>query len=205
MASINTDPDDERRRPRRMTFAVWRSPLARSTDRTEAGLLLVVVALWLIAVPIVATAASIIWSGISEAATVQQQTRTTVKAHLLADAPDYSYRADYGTPITLTVPVSAEWIGQDGRSHTGSVDAADGARTGDQVQIWVDASGNLADPPISTGTAAVLMVAATVAAWFAWGMLLIGSWLVVRWRLNKRRILEWDDEWETFEPVWSGR
>jgi hypothetical protein len=205
MASINTDPVDDQRRPRRKTFAVWRNPLARSSDRTEAGLLLLAVACWLIALPIVAAAASIIWSGISDEATVQQQTRTMVTSHLLADAPDYSYNSEYGTPIGPTVPVSAEWTGTDGRLHTGSVEAAGGARSGDHQPIWIDKSGGIADPPINTGVAAVLMVGATVAAWLAWGALLLVSWLAVRWRLNTRRANDWDRQWETIEPVWSGR
>jgi hypothetical protein len=205
MASINKDPIDDRRRPRRMTFAVWRNPLARSTDRTQAGLLLLAIALWLIALPIVAAAGSMIWSGISEAATVQQETRTTVTARLLADAPNYSYSSEYGTPVSPTVTVIAEWTGPDGRLHSGSVEAAGGARSGDQQSIWIDKAGGLVDPPIVTGFAAVLMVVATVAAWLAWGALLWVWWLTVRWRLNKRRANDWDQQWETIEPVWSGR
>lgn len=205
MASIDSDPLDHRRRPRRMTFAVWRNPLARSADRTEAGLLLVAVTLWLIALPIVAVVASIIWSGISETADSQEQTRTNVTAHLLADAPELYYAAEYGAPVTPAVPISAQWNGQDGRSHIGTVNATDGARSGDQLSIWIDSSGELIAPPISTGTAAVLMVVATAAAWLACGALLIGLWSVIRWRLNKRRFLDWDTQWETIEPVWSGR
>ncbi len=205
MASNSTDPDEDRRQPRRMAVAVWRSPLARSADRTEAGLLLLAVTLWLLALPIVAAAASIIWSGVSTEATVQHQTRTMITAHLLADAPDLYYSAEYGTQLTPTFPVNARWSGPDGRSHIGTVKATGGAHSGDQQAIWIDKSGSLTDPPISTGTAAILTVGATAAAWLGWGALLTVSWLTVRCRLNKRRYLDWDSEWRTIEPVWSGR
>ena len=205
MASIDTDPGDDRRRSRRMSIAVWRSPLARSADRTEAGLLLLAVILWLIALPIVAAVASICWSGISDAASTQQRTRTPDTAHLLAGAPDLSYAAETGTPVSPTIRVSAGWTGPEGRQHIGSVDAAGGERIGAPQQIWIDRSGELADPPISTGVAAALTVAATVAAWLGWGVLLMVSWLAIRWRLNNRRARDWDTEWETIEPVWSGR
>ena len=97
MASIGSDPDDHWRGPGRLTFAVWRNPLARPSDRTEAGVLLLAVTLWLVALPIVAVAASIIWSGISETADAQQQTRTMATAHLLTDAPESYYSPEYGS------------------------------------------------------------------------------------------------------------
>ena len=164
MASINTDPDDDDRRPRRVAFAVWRSPLARSTDRTEAGLLLLAVTLWLIALPIVAVVASIIWSGISETATTSSRRER------------WSRRVCWPTHPTTPTPPSTELrSARRFRSAPNGLVPTVGCTPGRWMPPAVHAavissrSGStspvrLADPPISTGVAAVLMVVATVAS-----------------------------------------
>lgn len=205
MASMNTDPASAQHRLRRILFAVWRSPLARSTDRTEAALLLILVTLWLVVLPVVAVLMSVVWSGISATADDQRQSRTMTTAHLLADVPDYYSTTEYDAAIKPTAPASAQWNTPDGRLHSGEVEAPVGVHSGEPQTIWIDKAGDVTEPPIDKGTTAAVTALVAMGFWLTWGALLAGTWLAVRCRLDKGRILEWDRQWTTFEPIWSGR
>ena len=121
------------RRLRRFTFAVWGNPLARSVDRTEAALAILVVGIWLLALPIVAAAGSLWWPEASATAADQQRTRVNTSAVLTANAADFLFSAQ-GNPISGQVPVPARWVAPDGSERTGTVSAAGGAKSGDTVQ-----------------------------------------------------------------------
>ena len=50
------------RRRRPVWIQVWRNPLARGVDRAEAAVVLILLTLWLVALPIVATVGSVSWA-----------------------------------------------------------------------------------------------------------------------------------------------
>lgn len=204
MSTANPRSTDDRRRLRRFTFAVWGNPLARTADRTEATLAILVVGIWLLALPIVAAGGSLWWPEASAAAMEEQHTRVSTSAVLTANAADFLLSAQ-GNPISGQVPVPARWVALDGSERTGTVSATGGAKSGDTVQVWVDRSGNLAAAPMSSTGAAILVVVAATGAWLAIGALLATCWLTLRWRLNLRRLARWDDDWKRVEPQWSGR
>jgi len=125
MSSTDTVPDHNKGRPRRITFAVWRSPLARPADRLQAATLLIAFGLWLIGLPGAAVAGSLIWSDISVTAQEQQQTRTMTSAWLLNEASLSAEQgmilAEQGVPATDVVPVAARWTAADGSPRTGTI------------------------------------------------------------------------------------
>jgi hypothetical protein len=51
----------------------------------------------------------------------------------------------------------------------------------------------------------VLIITVTVGAVLAWGALLMAAQFLIRGRLDRRRIVGWDIEWQRIEPLWSGR
>jgi hypothetical protein len=204
MSTAHSAAAHDHPRRRRLTLDVWRNPLARGVDRAEATLLILAIGMWLLAVPVLAAAGSVCWPDVAAAAADQQRTRSSAPAVLAADAVDFVF-GEHGIPISGHVPVPARWVTPDGSERTGTVSATGGAKSGDTVQVWIDRSGNPTAAPITTTAAATLVILTAAGAWLALGALLGASWLIVRWRLGRRRLADWDRDWQRVEPRWSGR
>lgn len=185
-------------------MAVWGNPMARGPDRLEAAAVLVAVVIWILAVPIVATGGTILWQQVSTDAAQQARTRTKTVATLDAEPPGPVIGA-YGVPARVEAAVPAHWLATDGTVRSGSVTVGSDAGDAKQVPVWLDRAGNPVAPPIDTTAAAVLVVFSSVGAWLSLGVLLGTGWLVLRWRLNRRRLCAWDRDWALVEPIWSGR
>jgi hypothetical protein len=204
MSTAHPHTAHDRPRLRRLTLAVWRNPLARSVDRTEATLVILAIGIWLLTLPMVAVAGSMWWADASATAADQQANRASISAVLTADAADFAF-SELGNPISGQVPVPAGWIAPDGSGHSGTIITGGGAKRGETVQIWVDRSGNLAAPPMSNTAAMMLVVLAAVGTWLLLGAMLGSIVLGVHWRLNRRRMADWEHDWQDIEPRWSGR
>ena len=124
------------RYPRRSVSSLWRNPLARESDRTEAALAVVLIGIWLLAFPVAAIVGSLAWAASSSAAAQQAKDRTEGTAALLLDAPPIPYSAR-GTPMTTPSPVEARWTAPDGSHRTGEISASPGLQAGDAVSIRI--------------------------------------------------------------------
>jgi hypothetical protein len=204
MSSTSSVPDHNQGRPHRLTFAVWRNPLARPADRLQAFSLLLAAAIWLIGLPVAAVTGTLIWSDLSATAQDQQHSRTMTTAVLLADAPHFVF-TEQGVAISDDVPASARWSAPDGTPRTGTVTTKNGGLAGQEVTLWIDPAGTATDPPTSTAAAAALTVLVAAGIWLAWGALLFVFWSGLRCRLNRQRSSEWDRRWEQVEPLWTHR
>ena len=99
----------------------------------------------------------------------------------------------------------ARWTAPDGRVTQGRVVVTSQHSVGDTVPIWTDATGRIAQPPTSTGTATAVGwtwgVAVTLAGWAVLALL----WTGVRAITARRNAAAWAREWALVEPTWSGR
>ena len=181
----------------------WHNPLARAADRAEATARVLLTAVWLCTLPIMIIVASSVWHSVSVAAESAQQSRIATTAQLLEDAPAMT-TDDQGVVAYQLVQVAARWVAPDGSERTGTVPAA-GRRSGDRIEVWVDRSGEITPAPVPLSTSAVLIITVTVGAVLAWGALLMAAQFLIRGRLDRRRIVGWDIEWQRIEPLWSGR
>lgn len=205
--STTPSPTAGRRRPTGLLWlsrVAWRNPLARGSDRAEAAFGVIVFVLWLLALPIVATAGSMCWPQIAAVADEEQRARHQTTAVLTTEAADFVF-SDHGVPMTSQIPVSARWIAPDGSARSGPINTQSGAKAGDVRTIWVDSTGGVTDPPLTRGKAAFLLILAAVGCWLTQALLLTGAWLTVRCWLNRRRLAAWEHDWQHIEPVWSGR
>ncbi|WP_344444465.1 hypothetical protein, partial [Kitasatospora nipponensis] len=101
--------------------------------------------------------------------------------------------------------VTIRWTYPAGHPVTGRLDLPRAAAPGDQVAIWVTASGDLADPPAGRKELTVLAVATgTAVAVLPSGAVLAGYGLRRR-TLARRADVLWDSGWAAVEPHWSGR
>lgn len=191
-----TEPRPTRRR-RPFLFRVWRHPLARRVDRAEAGTVLLLIVLWLAALPLVATIGSERWSDAAARSAGQQRSLTAVTAVVDQNA-QVPVGATDGVPVWIPAPVS--WTGSDGRPATGIADVSASAVAGDPVTVWLDAAGRIVAPPPSPAALAGLAVLLGAGSWVLIGLLLLLAGWAVRRRLDRHRLRAWGHEWAKVEP-----
>ena len=114
-----------------------------------------------------------------------------------ADTPDpYS-------ELQMTM-VAARWQPPGQAPRFGQVPAPAGARAGSTETIWIDASGGVASGP-EAGLADSAVCVAVVNTWLAAGLILLLFNGLARHFLERRRMSDWDAEWQATGPLWSGR
>lgn len=195
---------DSWERPRRLMFTVWRNPMARSCDRVRAALALLLIGLWILAVPVAATVGSMIWVNASATAAQENAERTKVTAELLADAPLPQMSA-HGVPISTPTIAAARWLSSNGIVQTGLVQVSSGQLAGDKISIWLDRSGAVTEAPLNPSDAAARAIVIGLGGWLAVGLVLGSLYCMVRRQIDVRSRARWDAEWLLVEPLWSHR
>ncbi len=187
----------------RRWFGFDRNPLRRRTDRIEAAIRLAMVGLVVVAVPITAIAVGR-WAddlALSHAR-AQAAREHVVTAVLLHQAPATGVPNPYTSVQQAWTP--ARWRPPGQPARTGQVLANVGARAGSTMQIWIDASGNVTDPPLDPRTiAGDVCIAVMLTCMVSWVMLL-GSQTLAHRAIERRRIRAWDAEWRATGPLWTG-
>jgi hypothetical protein len=177
---------------------VWGNPLARSADRWQAGLRIVLITLWALALPVAATVSSLLAANGLQSIDQATGNATQTSAVLSADAPMIMMFADGVAPSTNDVPAS--WSAPDGTTRSGQVGAMPGMPAGASVQIWVDGSGRQVNPPEPPSGAIGEGILVGVGIWLGWGLVLaLVFWLSVQ-SLDRGRRAEWDREWRGLAP-----
>ena len=104
-----------------------------------------------------------------------------------------------GGPATLRV----RWVTSGGSSRTGQVISARHAVAGSTVTVWIDASGRLAHPPLTRADSADRAIGAAVATPALLALLL---WVTARAAslvLDRHRLARWEADWLAVEPQWT--
>ncbi|GAA3099106.1 Rv1733c family protein [Streptomyces echinatus] len=177
----------------------WRrNPLRRHSDVVEAW---IVLAGWLLALA-AGVVAGLLAVQTSESAFAARQARVHPVTAVLADGsarmPATGSGYDDGR-----VWAGVRWTDADGSVHTDRAKVVPGFSAGSRVTVWTNQAHQVVPAPV-TGTAADLQSALTgalvapAAAAAVWG----AGWLV-RNRLIRRRMAEWDAEWKQIGPRWG--
>lgn len=172
------------------------SPLRRTVDRVERGVLVSVVLLALLAVPVAVLVGAAVRRSADATAETELASSYQTTALLTRDAQT----SDVGV---TTAP--GTWHTRTGSTETGVVDAPAGAHAGDTVPVWLDRAGHPVDPPLTTDQAywrGVLTVIVLLIGAFT--LLAIGA-LVAHRLLDRRRFAEWETDWQSVEPHWTHR
>lgn len=196
----------------------WRrNPLKRRADAVDAW---VVLGVWLLTVTVGVLAG---WSGVRSVRHGLDQERegwrptvalVTQKAPGPASATtgdddardDDSGDAGAGQgrgPASVWGEV--RWTAPDGTARTGRTRVASDSAVGAAVTVWTDPAGRLVTQPPTVNQARTRSLAigglvglSAAAVPFACGRLL-------RDRLERRRLKQWDVEWARFDPLWGRR
>jgi hypothetical protein len=173
--------------------------VARPSDRVQAAALLFVVLSSLLA----GTGAVLLGIGIhaGEAAKSREQiaSRYEATAVLLADGPAPGAVGRSGTPGE-SGPAQASWVTRDGHRYTGKVDALAGTVAGNEVPIWLDATGTPVDRPLSRISAAVDAVVVATGLWAGVVFVLALAYRGVVFALDRVRLARWQQEWFARQP-----
>ena len=172
--------------------------LRRPVDRKEARLIAGLLVIFLLASPLVA----VLGAHLSYAASLRdmhaQRSWRAVTATLVENATDSSAT----TGDTWAPVAEARWIAPDGRARHGILAVDGSARAGQHITIWVDGAGQLVMSPMPRIGAVLSAVTVGLAMpGFLALLLILAGWLV-RLALNRRRLADWESEWNTVEPRW---
>lgn len=178
-----------------------RNPLRRTSDRIEGWSTFLTVMTLLLITP---------WATWSVAANAfredvratewDRQHRFQVTAVLLEDP---IVPAGEGPPPGPP-SARARWTGPDGVTRTGTVDTEVRSRAGTTQPIWVDELGSVAAAPLRRSPVAHAILSGLLVAGSVTG-LLIALHRIVAWRLDRRRMRDWEAQWQVVEPQWSHR
>ncbi|MGW6930810.1 Rv1733c family protein [Lentzea sp. NPDC054927] len=181
-----------------------RNPLATFGDRIEGAVLALGVVVALLAVPVAGAVGSEIYATHESRVETEQKRRTQVSAVLVEDAPSMDGAASSEALVETTDAV-ATWRTPDGLVRKGVVRAPYGAGAGTTLRIWVDLSGEPAEPPMTNQGAAFNAI---FSALLLWGLIAGTMALVfglVRFACMRVRLRWWQLEWELTAPDWTGR
>jgi hypothetical protein len=188
------------RRRLRLWVGFEHSPLCRPCDRLEARLRVLLVLVFMLAVPFVAWAAgAAVYRTSAHTEQSERSNRILVDAVLLAE----SHPVGVGFAAVPQVPVPAQWTAADGSQHSGAILVGVTAPAGAVVPIWTDRAGNIAEPPRGRDQTTMRTSVAAIVAGAGLALLLGGVRLAVWSVLNRRRMAGWDAEWTQVAPKWT--
>ncbi|MFI7344575.1 hypothetical protein ACIBUY_42325 [Streptomyces sp. NPDC050085] len=190
-----------RARMRRLWWWRWRrNPMRRGSDVAEAWLVLIA---WGLAGALGGFVGAVAADAVEQDLARARAERHQVTAVLVEDAPDASKAAGVGQ---VQVWATVRWRGAGGVARTGEAGVEPNSTQGSSVTVWTDKDGSrLLTAPVSAADARLEagLLGGPAAAATA-GLVLVAGHLVRR-RLDRRRMAQWDAEWEQVGPQWRKR
>lgn len=176
-----------------------RNPLRRRTDRIASYGAIVLLAVFLVATPLLSVAAAH-W-GARAAASQQHAQRGwhQVTAVLLQRAPVVA------TPVGGTAAswAPARWTAPGRGEQTGFIAATGGAPAGSRSPIWVDASGQYAGQPLSRAGADAEVIGLVAGVPVGVAVVLACAGYLGRRVLDRRALAGWGADWDAIGPRWT--
>ena len=183
-----------------------RNPLRRRSDRIQAwSAFLTIMTLLLVSPWVARYVARETYRDEVQASAWERQHRFQVPAVLLEDPSQLAGdTTDEGPPPPPPVSALASWVGPDGVARTGNVSAEPDRRAGSTQLIWVDDRGAVASTPLRRSP---VFDAFAIAVMAVCGLVggLAGVHRIIVWRLDRRRLRDWQAEWLMIEPLWRRR
>lgn len=175
-----------------------KNPLVRQSDRHQARVAALLLALILVATPIVAVFGFVYHAGLAERAETQLQQHSQATATLLEGTSAVRTDMD-GARIPRRAVAQAEWSTPDGMTHTGQIPVDANAHKGDTLSIWIDPDGAPVRPPMTSSETTAVAAIAALGIWLAVAVTLAGIYHLVSARLDRARYAEWDRQWRELD------
>ena len=98
---------------------------------------------------------------------------------------------------------TVRWTAADGTVHTARAKVASGTAAGARVTLWVDSKGTPATQPLEPAEALLEASLLGALASVATGGLVWAGAIGARGYLNRRRMAQWDAEWQRIDTWWG--
>ncbi|MFD4623265.1 hypothetical protein [Streptomyces sp. NPDC058475] len=184
------------RGPRAWLWRWRRNPLRRRSDALEAWIVFVAWALTVVGGALAGLAAA---HTVEHGLARERAEWRSVPALLTEDAPESSDTESGGDLVWTKV----RWTAPDGSPRVGRAKVFAGTTAGTPVTVWTDPDGHLVTRPATVSQArlraslvGVLVGVSAAGVPFVCGRLLRG-------RLERRRMEQWDEEWQRVGPLWG--
>lgn len=177
-----------------------RNPLRRGTDRAETVVLTVLVILLLAGGPFAALATGA-WTHAMAQRTqlAQEASRRQVTAVVVSVSPPSA--GDWG----LTWQAQARWRAPDGREVTNEIPVPSSTAVGAKLPVWTGLSGDFTTAPLLDSQVEGQVVTGEILGVISLAAVLtVAGALVLSW-INKRRMADWDADWQATGPRWTAR
>jgi hypothetical protein len=193
--------------PVRTRLWQWRrSELRRRSDVVEGWVALVGAVLIGLGAPLAGWGTGVAVDGaLTHASRVQRAHRVLLPAVVervgrRVRHDDAVVTARPGAELTARV----RWNGPDGRTHAARVFVGGHEAVGDTVLLWTDRrTGRPAAPPLDAVTVHTHAVFAGIGVGLGAGMLGVAGRQALLWELMRRRLAEWEREWEAAGQSWG--
>jgi hypothetical protein len=165
------------------------NPLVRISDRIEAFVVVSAVAFSLLAAPVAGAIGTGVHDTQSRVYAEEARTRQAIRAIVTTNAN----RAEVARPYTNSPIIQARWHAE-GIEHVDIFRAQRAVTVGDQIDIWVNDTGQRVAPPTPASQAVVDAISVGLLLWLVAVGAAAALVAVVRWRLNCRRETDWERE-----------
>lgn len=165
---------------------VGRNPLVRGTDRVEAVVRALIVALAVLAVPVAAATGTAVHDDLVHTFAAQRLERQRVEATVVGVS------AARVQPYEVPDVAEIAWEFR-GSEHTAEIPVYDSA-VGDRVPVWVDEAGNRTGAVPTDSDAVAQAILAALVQWLLVVGIACGAGLALRLRLDALRAAAWDRE-----------
>lgn len=179
-------------------FWCGRNPLRRRVDRIESVIVMVGVLVALLVVPLAAAVGTAVGHASDRSWTERRDALTQVRAELLEDTDAIVTEV----PSAYKISAKVGWTDSEGWPHEGRASVLTGTKKGAEVTVWIDGSGAIVPAPPDPSHGKTVGTAIGISAALMGWLLLAGTARLAVVPLNRRRLRDWEAEWEHVEPRW---
>jgi hypothetical protein len=165
------------------------NPLVRISDRIEAIVVVSAVAISLLAAPVADAIGTAVHDARSRVFAEEAHTRQPTRAIVTTTRRSAAGARPY---IDSTI-VEARWL-VEGMEHTDTFSSKRAVTVGDQIDVWVNDTGERVGPPPPASQAVVEAVWVGVLLWLVVVGAAVALAALVRWRLDCRHETDWERE-----------
>ncbi|WAP59174.1 Rv1733c family protein [Streptomyces sp. S465] len=187
-------------------LSLWRwrrNPLYRRTDRLQGRIALAM----LLLVPVLGLGAMFAIGDAAHrhyraAAEHQRQTLRLTTAVLTHDAPDHPEPGS-AEARENRYPATVRYTDPDGRIRTAKTDVLPGLSAGSSVDVWLDADGAIAEPPMPAKQIRSRTMGWALIAFLTVALAGAAAYRSVTVVLRRRNLAQWDAKWAETAPRWT--
>jgi len=176
----------------------WRrNALRRPTDVLEAWIVLAAWTVTVVGGVLVGLAAT---QSVEHGLAQERAEWRPVSALLTDDVPKESAAT---SSAAERVWAKVRWTAPNGSTHTGQARVAAGSAKGTAVTVWTDRDGLLVTRPATESQARLRASVVGVLVGVSAAVVPFVGGRLVRGRLERRRMEQWDEAWARFGPTWG--